>query len=111
VDEYGVVSRGAYIPHSFKFGPDFVIPDAAALLGAVDRLDEFHNHAFRDVEAGGGFHVYLGMRTVPSDGYGRTNGGHVMGTAYPSTVRPVKLAAGQRIWDGYGYGRCTVYGL
>jgi hypothetical protein len=53
----------------------------------------------------------LGMHTVPSDGYGCTIDSHVTGTAYPSTIRPVKLAACQRIWDGYGYGCCTVYSL
>jgi hypothetical protein len=53
----------------------------------------------------------LGMRTVPSDGYGRPFDGHLTGTAHPSTVRPVKLAAGQWVRDGDGDGRCTVYGL
>ncbi|KAI0280444.1 hypothetical protein BC826DRAFT_975325 [Russula brevipes] len=51
-----------------------------------------------------------GMRTVLSDGYGHPFDDHVTGTAHPSTVRPVKLAAGQREWDSH-YKLQKVIGL
>ena len=50
------------------------------------------------------------MRTVPYYGYGRTFNGQVTGTVHPSTVRPVVSAKGQRLRDGYVYGRSTVDG-
>ena len=40
--------------------------------------------------------VYLGLQTVPSDGYGCQNDGQVMGTVDPSTVHQVWKAEPQR---------------
>jgi hypothetical protein len=51
----------------------------------------------------------IGLRTIPSDGYGRTINSHVTDTVHPSTVRPIMSAKCQRLRDGYGYGRSTVY--
>jgi hypothetical protein len=52
----------------------------------------------------------LGVHTVPYYGYGRTINGQVTGTVHPSTVRLAMSAKGQRLRDGYVYGRSTVDG-
>jgi hypothetical protein len=52
----------------------------------------------------------VGLRTILSDGYGRTIDSQVTDTVHLSTVCPIVSAKCQWLRDGYGYGCSTVYG-
>ena len=55
--------------------------------------------------------ILLGLRTVPSDGYGCTIDGEVMGVVHPSTLPSSQVSKALTGTEGYGDGRCTVDGV